>query len=108
MSRRMLTRLETINQTSQNIIDGDLKSRVPVSARGDEFDRLAINLNQMLDQIQELMESIKQVSDNIAHDLKTPLFRLRQHLECLSKLSEISPEHSQALVQSLSEADRLL
>ena len=108
MSRRMLTRLETINQTSQNIIDGDLKSRVPVSARGDEFDRLAINLNQMLDQIQELMESIKQVSDNIAHDLKTPLFRLRQHLESLSKLSEISPEHTQALVQSLSEADRLL
>lgn len=108
ISRRMLTRLELINQTSQRIIAGELRHRVPVTGREDEFDRLALNLNHMLDQIQELMEGIRQISDSIAHDLKTPLFRLRQNLESLSQLSSPSAEHAEALDQSLREADRLL
>ena len=66
----MLARLEVINETSQRIIAGELEQRVPVSSREDEFDRLSANLNQMLDQIQELMDGIRQVSDNIAHDLR--------------------------------------
>ncbi len=108
ISRRMMTRLEVINETSQRIVDGDLHRRVPVSHRGDEFDRLATHLNRMLDQIQELMEGIRQVSDNIAHDLKTPLSRLRQNLEEVSTYRPDDPELSESLSHALREADRLL
>lgn len=108
ISRRMMTRLEIINETSQRIVDGDLHRRVPVSHRGDEFDRLATHLNRMLDQIQELMEGIRQVSDNIAHDLKTPLSRLRQNLEEISTHRTDDPELSESLSHALREADRLL
>ncbi|MGA0343128.1 MAG: ATP-binding protein [Arenicellales bacterium] len=108
ISRRMMARLEVINETSQRIIDGDLRRRVPVSHRGDEFDRLATHLNRMLDQIQELMEGIRQVSDNIAHDLKTPLSRLRQDLEEISTQRPHDPELSETLSHALREADRLL
>ncbi|MDP6399328.1 MAG: HAMP domain-containing sensor histidine kinase [Arenicellales bacterium] len=108
ISRKMLARLEVINETSQRIIAGELKHRVPVSARGDEFDRLSGNLNQMLDQIQELMDGIRQVSDNIAHDLKTPLFRLRQKLESLTGRPSSDAGHREELEDALAEADRLL
>ncbi|HCL94721.1 MAG TPA: two-component sensor histidine kinase, partial [Gammaproteobacteria bacterium] len=108
ISRTMLARLEIINETSQRIIAGDMKQRIPVSPRQDEFDRLSGNLNHMLDQIQELMDGIRQVSDNIAHDLKTPLFRLRQKLEALNVEAESSAGHAQALQGALAEADRLL
>ena len=108
ISRKMLARLEVINKTSQRIIAGELKHRVPVSVRGDEFDRLSGNLNQMLDQIQELMDGIRQVSDNIAHDLKTPLFRLRQKLESLTSRPSSDAEHRKELEDALAEADRLL
>jgi len=108
ISRRMMTRLEIINETSQRIVDGDLHRRVPVSHRGDEFDRLATHLNRMLDQIQELMEGIRQVSDNIAHDLKTPLSRLRQNLEEISTHRTDDPELSESLSHAMREADRLL
>ena len=108
ISRRMLTRLEVINETSQRIIAGDMKQRVPVSSRQDEFDRLAGNLNHMLDQIQELMDGIRQVSDNIAHDLKTPLFRLRQKLETLNAETGSIPDRAKELQDALAEADRLL
>ena len=108
ISRTMLTRLEIINETSQRIIAGDMKQRIPVSPRQDEFDRLSGNLNRMLDQIQELMDGIRQVSDNIAHDLKTPLFRLRQKLEAMNVEAGSSASHTQVLQDALAEADRLL
>ncbi|HCK75761.1 MAG TPA: two-component sensor histidine kinase [Gammaproteobacteria bacterium] len=108
ISRKMLTRLEVINETSQRIIAGELDQRVPMSSRQDEFDRLSSNLNQMLDQIQELMDGIRQVSDNIAHDLKTPLFRLRQKLESLTSGTSPDPAASLNLQDALAEADRLL
>ena len=76
-----LRRIEAINRTTRSIMDGDLSKRVPASGGGDEMDHLAINLNAMLDRIQVLMESLKQVSDDIAHDLRTPLSRLRHRLE---------------------------
>ncbi len=106
--RRKLPRLAVTNETSQRSVDGDLHRRVPVSHRGDEFDRLATHLNRMLDQIQELMEGIRQVSDNIAHDLKTPLSRLRQNLEEISTYRPDDPELSESLSHALHEADRLL
>ena len=108
ISRRMLARLEVINETSQRIIAGELQRRVPVSSRQDEFDRLSANLNQMLDQIQELMDGIRQVSDNIAHDLKTPLFHLRQKLESLTSQASSDVDSSNELHDALTEADRLL
>jgi signal transduction histidine kinase len=108
MSRRMLARIDIINDTSQRIMAGELDRRVPVSPRGDEFDRLSGNLNRMLDQIQELMDSIRQVSDNIAHDLKTPLSRLRQRLESLSVHEGANHAQNDALEQAIDEADRLL
>ena len=108
ISRRMLTRIDIINDTSQRIMAGDLNRRVPVGSRGDEFDQLSNNLNRMLDQIQELLDGIRQVSDNIAHDLKTPLSRLRQRLESLRESSALESDQARALEQAINEADRLL
>ena len=108
MSRRMLNRLELINDTSQKIMDGDLARRVPSRGSGDEFDRLAENLNRMLDQTESLMEGIRRVSDNIAHDLKTPLSRLRQRLEALSRGYSEDPSRLADLEAALQEADHLL
>ena len=76
-ARRVLRRIDTINATSAKIMSGNLSERVPVTKRNDEFDALATNLNAMLDRIEELMQGLKEVTDNVAHDLKTPLTRLR-------------------------------
>ena len=81
MSRNMLRRLDAINRTSGEIIAGDLTRRVPVSGSGDEFDVLAENLNRMLDRIERLMKGLREVTDSVAHDLRTPLNRLRNRLE---------------------------
>ncbi|MCP5091952.1 MAG: HAMP domain-containing histidine kinase [Gammaproteobacteria bacterium] len=83
MSRSMLRRIEQINQTSREIMAGDLSRRVPANGTTDDFDQLAGNLNAMLDEIEWLMAGIRQVSDNVAHDLRTPLTRLRGRLEQL-------------------------
>ena len=83
MSRSMLRRIEQINQTSREIMAGDLSRRVPATGTADDFDQLAGNLNAMLDEIERLMAGIRQVSDNVAHDLRTPLTRLRGRLEQL-------------------------
>ena len=81
LSLTFLKRVETIRRTAEGIIAGDLSRRIPVRGTGDDLDRLSQTLNRMLDRIAELMESLRQVSSDIAHDLKTPLSRLRQRLE---------------------------
>jgi signal transduction histidine kinase len=81
MSRNMLRRLDAINRTSGEIIKGDLTRRVPLAGSGDEFDLLAENLNRMLDRIERLMKGLREVTDSVAHDLRTPLSRLRNRLE---------------------------
>ena len=94
MSRNMLVRLEQINRTTTEIIDGDLSRRVAVSDAHDEFDALAENLNAMLDRIERLMKGVREVTDSVAHDLRTPLNRLRNRLE--STLRHMTPANDQA------------
>jgi signal transduction histidine kinase len=81
MSVGLLRKIEAVSQTSRDIVEGNLQRRVPVRDSGDEFDHLAASLNTMLDRIQTLMEGLRQVTTDIAHDLRTPLTRLRQRLE---------------------------
>lgn len=108
LSRQTVRKIEWINQTARTIMAGDLSRRVPVTGRNDDFDQVAHNLNRMLDRIQLLMEDIRRVSDNIAHDLRTPLTRLRQHLE-EARLQETRGSKSEInLEQSIREADSLL
>jgi signal transduction histidine kinase len=81
LSLSVLRRIEVVSQTSRDIVGGDLKRRIALSGSQDEFDHLADSLNAMLDRIQLLMDGLRQVSTDIAHDLRTPLTRLRQRLE---------------------------
>src|SRR3990172_9530091 len=100
-----LRRIEEINRTTRSIMDGDLSKRVPT--RGDdEMDHLAINLNAMLDRIQGLMESLKRVSDDIAHDLRTPLSRLRHRLEAARE--KAGSDGEPVIEQSIAELDAIL
>jgi signal transduction histidine kinase len=108
MTRHMLARVEAVNRTSEHIIHGDLTQRVPVSGSGDEFDQLAGNLNAMLDQIERLMLGMRQVTDNIAHDLRTPLSRLRSRLEVTLLEKPDAARYAEALRETIAEADRLL
>ncbi|MDB5673086.1 MAG: histidine kinase, partial [Sphingomonas bacterium] len=91
--RLLQRRLDAINRTAEAIIGGDLARRVPLGGNGDEFDRLAATLNQMLERIGGLLGNLRQVSGDIAHDLRTPLTRLRQKLE----LAEAGPDEPAAL-----------
>jgi signal transduction histidine kinase len=74
-------RLRSISRSAEAIIGGDTRKRMPVSERHDEFDQLAMTLNRMLDRIEGLLENLRQVSSDVAHDLRTPLSRLRTRLE---------------------------
>lgn len=108
MSRNMLARVDEINRSSRDIMDGDLSQRLPIAGTGDELDQLGLNLNAMLDQIEALMTGMRQVTDNVAHDLRSPLNRLRNRLE-VTLMQEASPEdYKQALEKTIAEADSLL
>jgi len=108
LSRRVVRRLESINTISREIIEGDLSRRIPLQQSGDEFDTLAANLNAMLDRIEELMDDVRRVSDNIAHDLRTPLARLRNRLEQLRSEAQSNHSDTQLAEQALADADGLL
>jgi signal transduction histidine kinase len=97
MSASVLRRIEAVSQTSRDIVGGDLQRRIPLNGSGDEFDHLAGSLNAMLDRIGVLMEGLRQVSTDIAHDLRTPLTRLRQRLE----LAQQRPPDAEALHATL-------
>lgn len=108
LSRSMLRRIEAINETSRDIMAGALGRRVPVRGSGDEFDRLAENLNRMLDRIEALVAGMKEVSDNIAHDLRGPLARLRTRLEVALMDDGDDGAHRRAIERTIVEADGLL
>ncbi|MCK5747909.1 MAG: HAMP domain-containing protein, partial [Oricola sp.] len=79
-SRTLLHRVEAVNKTSRAIRGGDLSQRIPLTGSGDELDDLSSNLNSMLDQIERLMHGMRDVSDNLAHDLRSPLTRIKNRL----------------------------
>lgn len=108
VSRRFLGRIDDINNTSLAIIDGRLKERIPVRGTSDEIDRLSMNLNRLFDSNQSLLEILKQVSANIAHDLRTPLTRLRQGLEEASSKSGSLRAYKVAIDAAITESDQLL
>ena len=108
MSRNMLRRVEQVNRTAERVMAGDLSDRVPRAGTDDEFDQLAANLNGMLDQIERLMTAMREVTDNVAHDLKTPLARLRARLELALLGPQDGAAQSEAIRAAIEEADRLL
>jgi signal transduction histidine kinase len=107
MARSVNNRLESINSISRQIRRGDLSRRMPSTKGGDEFDRLGGNLNEMLDQIEKLMVGVRDVSNAIAHDLRTPLTRLRTNLEQVRDDAH-SDQMRDQIEETLSEADALL
>jgi signal transduction histidine kinase len=108
VARRVLTRIDAMTGTTERIMAGDLSGRLPVGRSGDELDRLAKNLNAMLERIEALMMGLKEVSDNIAHDLKTPLTRLRNRAEEALAKSRTEAEYRSALERTIEESDGLI
>ena len=108
LGRGLLARIESINVATRSIMAGNLSRRIPLAGTGDEIDGLADNLNAMLDRIEELMLALREVSDNIAHDLKTPLNRLRNRAE--RALAEAAGEagYRDGLEHVIEEADSLI
>ena len=108
VARRVLRRIDAMTGTTRRIMAGDLSGRLPVGRSGDELDRLAENLNAMLERIEALMMGLKEVSDNIAHDLKTPLTRLRNRAEEALAKSGTEAEYRSALERTIEESDGLI
>jgi signal transduction histidine kinase len=108
VARRVLRRIDAMTGTTRRIMAGDLSGRLPVGRSGDELDRLAENLNAMLERIEALMTGLKEVSDNIAHDLKTPLTRLRNRAEEALAKAGTEAEYRSALERTIEESDGLI
>jgi len=108
-TRLTLRQIDTINRTANRIIDGDLNQRVPLRGSQDEFDRLGSTLNQMLDRINELMNSVRYATESIAHDLRSPLTRMRNRIETARNEAALSPAGQKEFVEQLAgEVDRVL
>jgi len=108
VTRRVLSRVDAIAASSARIMDGNLAERLPVTNIDDEFDRLAMHLNQMLDRIGELMDGLRELSDNVAHDLRTPLTRLRNGAEEALRKAGTLEESREGLLRAIDESDQLI
>jgi signal transduction histidine kinase len=108
LSRGFLHRIDAINQTSLAIMQGNLRKRIPTRGTSDEVDRLSGNLNRLFDNNQALLDSLRQVTVNIAHDLRTPLSRLRNRLEEARDASRIPLRLREQLDGAIAESDQLL
>lgn len=108
VAHRMLERVDVMSASARRIMAGDMNERLAVSGAGDELDRLAENFNAMLERISELMTGLREVSDNIAHDLKTPLTRLRNRAEAALRGGAEKGEHREALAAVIEESDGLI
>jgi signal transduction histidine kinase len=107
VSRRVLKRIDAMTDTANTIMAGDLGGRLPIAGTGDELDRLAGNVNAMLERIEALMRGLKEVTDNIAHDLKTPLTRMRNRCEQALR-GEQGRDYRAALESTIAESDDLI
>jgi heavy metal sensor kinase len=108
MARRALVGVEMVTQTARRISEGSLAKRVPVKKRADEIDQLALTFNQMLDRIEKLVTGIKEMSDNIAHDLKSPITRIRGIAEVSLTSGSSLEEYESMAAGTIEECDRLL
>lgn len=109
ISRNVMRRVEAVRETSEQIIRGDLSRRIPLAHTNDELDRLAKTVNEMLDEIERLMTGMRTVTDSMAHDLRSPLTRLKGTLELALLTGEREPErYRQALEQAIAETDGIL
>ncbi len=108
VARHVLRRVDTITAKAKTIVAGDLSGRLPLAGTGDELDRLVQNLNSMLDRISVLMTGLHEVSDNIAHDLKTPLTRLRSRAEQALQFAKSPEDYRAALEKVIDESDALI
>ena len=108
VGRHVLRRIHNMSETSQKVVAGKLSERLTIDGSGDEFDRLASNVNNMLNRIEGLMVGLKDVSDNIAHDLKTPLTRMRNRVENVLSGSASKAELVDALEGTIVESDNLI
>jgi signal transduction histidine kinase len=108
VSTTVLKRVDAVSRTARAILAGDFSQRVPVRGTNDEFDDLAASINAMLDRIEDLMRSMRQVSNDIAHDLRTPLTRLRQRLEHAKRRVHTVEELHDDLGHSIAQVDLIL
>jgi len=108
VGRRALKRIDQVSRSSFRIMSGDRSERLPVTGVNDEFDRLSENLNHMLDRIQILDASSKEMSDNIAHDLKTPITRLRNKADIAYSLKNKSQEQQDAIADIIDDCDGIV
>ncbi len=105
---RYVARVGQISRTARAIVRGDMASRAMITGRGDEFDDLAMSLNAMLDRIDELMRSMRQISNDVAHDLRTPLTRLRQRLELAQRRADSVEDYRGAIGGAMRDVDSIL
>ena len=105
LSRNILNRISAINRTSIEIMDGDLSQRLPVGLINDELNQLSVNLNLMLDRLNKLMIGMKDVSDNIAHDLRTPLNKIRTNLEVTLMSNPTSENYKNSIQEVIQDID---
>jgi signal transduction histidine kinase len=108
VTRRTVGRIEQINATSRAIMQSGLDKRIPLRGTNDEWDRVAENLNQMLDRIETLMGEVRQVSDNVAHDLRTPLTRMRGRLEKAYHAQRIAGDDQSLIGDTIADLDSVL
>jgi len=107
-SRHLLQRVEEMSRTARNIFGGDTSQRMTLTGSDDEFDQLAQSFNEMMDELERLLEGIRTVSDNIAHDLRTPLNRIRSRIDLVLLGPATSETYHQTLEETLADADNLL
>ena len=108
MARRAVSGIEAVTHTAQKISGGSLQERVPVKPRGDEIDQLATTFNRMVDRIQTLLTEIKEMSDNIAHDLRSPVTRIRGTAEVTLTTGKSLDDYENMAASTIEDCDRLL
>jgi signal transduction histidine kinase len=108
MGRAILRRMDTISSTASEIMAGDLSQRVPVSGRNDEFDALAQRLNNMLERIEGVLAGMREVTDNVAHDLRSPITRIRNRMEVTLLERRDEKEYRDVMEQTIKDADTMV